>query len=513
VTGRSAVRVGAGIFLSKIFGFVRERVFAHYFGSSSFADAWWAALRMPNVIRNLLGEGTLSASLIPVYSELLEEGRDEDAARFAGAALGILTVLAAGLAIVGMALAPVLVTLFFPRWSAEVRDLTVLLVRILFPMTGLFVISAWALGILNSHRQFFVSFVAPVFWNLAMIAAMVGGALQFGLEGRSLVVALAWGALVGGALTLLVQIPPLARHTIGMRVSLGRGVTGVAEAIRNFVPVVAARGVVNLSGWIDMILAGRLMPGAVAVMAYAQTFSNLPIALFGTGVAAAELPEMSRLRREERSVLASRVAESLERALWFLVPSAVAYVVLGDVIVGALYQTGAFGDAQTLVTWGVLAAYAVGLPASASARVLSSAFYALRDTRTPARLAYLRVGLAVAAGLLFMFPADRVGFSTLRLGAAGLALGSTVGAWAEYVLLRRALRQAIGPHAPRGRFLTEVTLAAAVAGLAGVQVQLRLPSAHPAVTALETMLPFGVVYLGMTALLGHGLPTRRRRSA
>jgi putative peptidoglycan lipid II flippase len=510
--GRAAARVGAGIFLSKIFGFVRERVFAHYFGSSGFADAWWAALRMPNVVRNLLGEGTLSASLIPVYAEFLEEGRDEDAARFAGAALGILIVVAASVTLVGMAVAPLLVALFFPRWSPEIQELTVLLVRILFPMTGLFVISAWALGILNSHRKFFVSFVAPVFWNIAMITAMIGGALAFGLEGRPLVVALAWGALIGGGLTLLVQLPFLAAHARGMRVSLGRGVAGVREAIGNFVPVVAARGVVNLSGWIDMILAGRLMPGAVAVMGYAQTFSNLPIALFGTGVAAAELPEMSRMRGEAARVLAERVARSLERALWFLIPSAVGYLALGDVV-AALYQTGRFGEVQTLVTWGVLSAYALGLPASASSRVLSSAFYALRDTRTPARLAYVRVGTAVVIGLSLMFPADRIGFSTLRLGAAGLALGSTVGAWLEYGLLRRALVRRIGRHGAPTRTVLELVLCASVAGLTGVLLQTVLPTAHPIVVALETLLPFGVVYLGATSALGHGLPLRRRSRA
>ncbi len=510
--GRAAARVGAGIFLSKIFGFIRERVFAHYFGSTGYADAWWAALRMPNVIRNLLGEGTLSASMIPVYAEFVEEGREEEAARFAGAALGILTALAASLTLIGMAAAPLLVAIFFPRWEPATRELTVLLVRILFPMTGLFVISAWALGILNSHRKFFVSFVAPVFWNLAMITAMIGGALFFGLEGGSLVVALAWGALIGGALTLLVQLPFLRDHAKGMRLSLGRGVAGVGEAIANFVPVVAARGVVNLSGWIDMILAGRLVPGAVAVMGYAQTFSNLPIALFGTGVAAAELPEMSRMRGGVDRVLADRVAGSLERALWFLIPSAVGYLVLGDVIVAALYQTGRFGEVQTLVTWGVLAAYALGLPASASSRVLSSAFYALRDTRTPARLAYLRVGLAVVIGLTLMFPADRIGFSTLRLGAAGLALGSTAGAWLEYTLLRRALRRRIGRHGASTRSVLHLVLAAALAGLAGVLVQLWMPPVHPVPTALATLLPFGLVYVGVASALGHGLPIRRRRA-
>ncbi|MDX1645730.1 MAG: murein biosynthesis integral membrane protein MurJ [Longimicrobiales bacterium] len=507
--GRAAASVGSGIFLSKIFGFVRERVFAHYFGASPFADAWWAALRMPNVLRNLLGEGTLSASMIPVYAELLEEGRDEAAARFAGAALGILATLAAVLVLAGIALAPVLVELFFPAWDPETRELTVRLVRILFPMTGLFVVSAWALGILNSHRIFFVSFVAPVFWNLAMITAMIGGAVYFGLDRRSLVEALAWGALVGGGLTILVQLPFLARYAEGMRVSLGRGVDGVAEAVRNFVPVVAARGVVNLSGWIDMILAGRLTPGAVAVMGYAQTFANLPISLFGTGVAAAELPELSRMRSEHRALLTDRVSSSLARALYFLIPSAVVYVVLGDVIVGALYQTGAFDVPQTLITWGVLAAYAAGLPASASSRVLSSAFYALRDTRTPAKMAYLRVGISVVVGVSLMFPADRLGFATLRLGAAGLAAGSTAGAWIELALLRRALKARIGRHGPPARKILRLTLAAVLAGLGGVAMQVWLPDAHPVLVALETLIPFGVVYLVATSAMGDGISLRR----
>lgn len=509
--GGAAVRVGAGIFLSKIFGFLRERVFAHYFGSSPFADAWWAALRMPNVVRNLLGEGTLSASLIPVYAELLEEGRERDAARFAGAALGILSAVAAGVVLLGMAVAPLLVSLFFPRWAPETRELTVLLVRILFPMTGLFVISAWALGILNSHRKFFIAFVAPVFWNLAMITAMIGGAVYFGLDDRSLVVALAWGALTGGLLNLLVQVPFLLRHVRGMRLSLGRDVVGVREAIRNFVPVVAARGIVNISGWIDLILAGRLMPGAVAVMGYAQTFANLPISLFGTGVAAAELPELSRMRREDARVLSERVARSLEGALYFLIPSAVAYVLLGDVIVAALYQTGAFGTAESLVTWGVLAAYALGLPASASSRVLSSAFYALRDTATPARMAYVRVGAAVLVGVTLMVPADRLGFGTLRLGAAGLALGSSTGAWLELFLLRRALARRIGGHTPASGTVLRMTLAAVGAGAVGVLLQTSLPSAHPVIVALETLVPFGVLYLAAAAGLGLGLRLRPRR--
>jgi putative peptidoglycan lipid II flippase len=378
-------------------------------------------------------------------------------------------------------------------------------------MTGLLVISAWALGILNSHRRFFVSYVAPVVWNVAMIAAVIGGAVYFGLEAQSrdLVLALTWGALAGGALQLAFQVPFLVRYVRGLRVSLGRGVDGVEEAITNFWPVVAARGVVNLSGWVDMFLAGRLRDGALAVMGYAQTIYVLPISLFGMSVAASELPELSRMRGEGERIMSERVSRALRRVTYFLVPSTLACLVLGDVLAAALYQSGEFGAAQSLVTWAVLAAYALGLPASASSRLLSSTFYALRDTKTPAHVAYLRVVVSAGVGIALMIPADGLGFSTLRLGAAGLALGASVGAWLEYALLRRALGKRIGPHGGGAGPVVRVTLAATLATAAAVGVQLVVPAAHPIVIALETLFPFGVVYLAVAALLGERIQWRR----
>jgi len=507
--------VGGGILLSRILGFVRERFIAFYFGSSDFADAWRAALRLPNVVQNLLGEGTLSASFIPTYAELIEKGRPEAAGRFAGAALGLLTAVAAAVTLVGVALAPALVAVFFPRWDPAKQDLTVALLRVLFPMTGVLVVSAWALGILNSHRRFFVSYVAPVFWNLAMIASMIGGAAYLGSDApsRDLVMALAWGALAGGVLQLGWQLPFVAGHLRGLRVSLGRGVEGVPEAVRNFWPVMAARGVVNVSAWIDVFLAGWLAAGALAVLGYAQTFYLLPISLFSMSIAASELPELSRMREGTERALADRVGRALRRVMYFLVPSAVAYAVLGDVIVAALYQTGAFDADATLVTWIVLAAYALGLPASGSSRVLSSAFYALRDTRTPSRIAYVRVAVSVVVGVGLMIPLDRVGVGTLALGAAGLAFGASIAAWVEYVMLRRALGRRIGQHGPQGGTTERIWLAGAAAGGVGALLHWILPEAHPALLAVETLLPFGVAYLSGAALLGERFAWRRSPDA
>ena len=534
LSARAAWLVGAGIFLSRLAGFVREGVFAYFFGNSAVADVWRAALRTPNVLQNLLGEGTLSASFIPVYAELLEEGREEEAGRFAGAALGILATVSFGAALLGILLAPLLVGLFYFDWPAWQQELAVRLIRILFFMTGVLAVSAWALGVLNSHRRFFVSYVAPVAWNVAIIAALVAVGAGLGWPQESLIVAVAWGALVGGVLQLAVQLPwalPLLPH---FRLSLSRRVTGVSEALRNFVPVVSSRGVVNLSGWLDTILAHLLATGALAALGYAQILYLLPISLFGMSVAASELPELSRRRQESRDELAERVATALGRVTFLLVPSTVAYLVFGDLIVGALFQRGAFDPVDTALVYGVLAVYSLGLLASSRSRVLSSAFYALRDTRTPARVAYLRVAVSLALGAAFMFPLDglslTLGEQTRRFGAAGLALGATTGSWLEYMMLRRRLGAALGAHGPPGRQVTRVgaaALAAAAVAVAAKGVlgslwplrpglaQAWLGAEHwglPLLLAVGTAGAFGVTYLAATTALGVGMsPSSLRR--
>lgn len=495
--------VTAGILCSRIFGLVRERIFAHFFGATPVADAWKAALRLPNLLQNLLGEGTLSASFIPIYADLLEAGREREAARFAGAVLGLLTVTAGLMAVVGILLAPWIVALVFWGFDPGRQALTVELVRILFPMTALLVLSAWNLGILNSHRRFFLPYVAPVVWNTAMICAMLAGGLIWELRGAELVRILAWGALVGGGLQLLVQLPLTLRLLAEFRPVVSTRVAGVREAIRNFVPVVAARGAVNVGGYLDYALAAFLTAGAVATLSYAQILFMLPISLFGMAVAASELPEISRGRGGGGERVAREVAQAGERVAFYLVPSTVGYLLLGDVIVSAVFETGAFAAAEVRVTWVILGAYALGMSASATSRLLSSAFYAVRDTRTPARLAYLRVSLALLIGGLLMFPLDRIRVGPLGLGAAGLALGSAVAAWVELGLLRKHLRDRVGQDLIlAGPGLGRLVAAALGAGAVGLGLHLLLPPLHPWLIALGTLVPFLGVYLVATRLMG-----------
>ena len=520
--------VGAGIFFSRVSGLVRSVLLASFFGTSGLADVWRAATQIPNVIQNLLGEGTLSASVIPVYSEFLEEGREEEAGRFAGAVLGMLMTVAGAAALLGMFLAPVFVPIAFLKWDPDKVALTTLIVQILFPMTAVLVVSAWALAILNSHRRFLVSYMAPVAWNGAIIATLVLMGFGFGWSGRQLLFAAAWGAVGGGILQFAVQLPyvvPLLKH---FRLSLDRSVSGVGEAIRNFVPVVTARGVVNIGSLLDMVVAGLLVDGALAALGWAQTLYLLPISLFGMAIAASELPELSRQRKAPASEVALQVSAALERIHFLLLPSMAAFLLLGDLFIGGLYQRGEFLSTDTPVVYAVLAAYALGILASSGSRVLSSAFYAMRDTRTPARIAYLRVGVSLAVGISLMFPLDRFTSGALHYGATGLALGASVAAWLEYTLLRRRLARVLGPHGPARSVRNNILGATAVAALAavaakwtfgsnvpfhdGVITELLGASApwlvQPALAA-STAFIFGVVYLWVTTRLGVGAPLRQ----
>lgn len=533
-SARNAWWVGLGIVLSRISGLVRDVVVAVFLGSDRRAEVFMAGLRTPNLLQNLLGEGTLSASFIPGYARFLEEGREEDAGRFAGAVLGLLATTAFAVALVGVLLAPVIPRILFFQWEPSAQVLLTRVLRYFFPMTAVLVCSAWALGILNVHRRFFVSYVAPVVWNLSFVAAAVT-AVGFTLDAPTgpaadrLVVAMAWGGLVGGVLQLLVQLPFFTDALKEVRLSLGRGVTGVREAVRSFVPVVLARGAVNLSAYVDMFLAGLLVEGALAHLTRAQTLYLLPISLFGMAVAAAELPELSRAHPGAREAVAERVRAALARVRFLLIPSAVAYLAFGDVLVAGLYQWGgAFGTPDGQVVGWVLAAYALGLPASAASRTLSSAFYALRDTRTPARIAGLRIVLSLAVAALLIFPLDRIRIGPFGVGAAGLALGAAVAAWTEYGLLRRNLGRRIGPHGPPVGELVRLLGSAVVGAGAALAFAGRLwPALEPAVTGLArtvgiqgpgpanlgraagTALLYGVVYLTLAGGWRR-LPSRRK---
>ena len=538
-----ALSVATGIFCSRLSGLLRTSALGAFFGVGPHADVFSAALRLPNLLQNLLGEQTLSAAFIPVYSRLLAAGKEEEAGRLAGGVFSLLVAAAGAAAAIGVIFARPIVGLLAAGFlrdhelialgqaSVDRYELAVAAVRWIFPMSATLVLSAWALGVRNSHGKFFLSYLSPVFWNAAIVAAVAWTAYRSGavaglggLTGNAargiadrMLESACIGALIGGLVQFLVQLPGLRGDLAGFRISFDLSARPLREVLKAFGPTLAGRGVVQLSSYLDQLLASLLAAGAVAALFYAQTLYLLPVSLFGMSVAAAALPRLSRSGGSgSEPELAAGTARALETAAFLNLPSFLAYLLLGLPLVEGIFQIfgKGFGAAESRLVYFVLAAYSAGLPASTSSRVLQAGFYARGDTQTPARIAVLRVTASLVVGLPAMLWLDRQRLdglpilgapgSALHLGAVGLGLAASLAAWVELTALRRAARRQlpslIWPSRAFLRF-TSYALAAAVPA-ALVAVATAGWRAHPSLRAAIVGLLFGAGYLGLGAAFG-----------
>lgn len=496
--------VAAGILLSRVFGLVRQRVSAHYLGNGMVADALAAAFRIPNLLQNLFGEGALSASFVPVYAKLLAEGKREEAGRVAGSVLALLSGLVSLVVLLGIATAPWLVALIAPGLEVESRALTVLLVRIVFPGLGLLVLSAWCLGVLNAQGRFFLSYASPVLWNVAIIAALVYAGADATSTQAQLAVTVAFASVAGAAMQLVVQVPTVMRVDGALRLRAGAAAQHVRTVVLNFGPSVATRGVVQLSGYVDTLIASLLGAGALATLTYAQAISMLPVSLFGMSVAASELPAMSAAtgsRVEIAAALTSRLERGLQRIAYFVIPSAVGMLVFGRMMASVLYEGGAFDRQDAVWVWAALAGSAVGLLAGTQGRLFSSASFALGDTRAPLRFASWRVLLAAGLGaaMATQVPA-RFGLPT-QVGVGFLTAGSGLAAWLEYRLLRRHVEAQVGRVQTPPMLTPKLWLSAALAAFAGMAVSRHVAGLPPLLEGTLVLGSFSAAYVVFTLLL------------
>lgn len=530
-SGRHALMVGAGIALSRLSGLLREMVLAPVLGVGVASDAFRAAMKIPNLLQNLLGEGSLSASFIPVYSRMLHEGREEDAGRLAGAVAGFLSLVTGVLVVIGVVFAGPITQVLNWGWDPDNPriELATTLVRIVTPGLGFLVLSAWCLGILNSHRRFFLSYVAPVLWNAAQIAALVWATLM-AWDDEDAAVALAWAVLVGGAIQFAVQVPTVLRLTPGLRPSLQRRTAGFADVVRRAPGALAGRGISQISALVDLLLASFLAVGALSALVYAQTLYLLPLSLFGMSVAAAELPELSRLAADAPTTVDLRLRTGMRRVSFFIVFSAVALVGAGDLIVALLLERGDFGPSETIQVWLVLAGFAVGLPANATGRLWQNALFARGDVNGPAMLAGVRLLIATVAGVALMFELDNVviidatvrgldrlfaepiaplpdyvrnnAFLPLRLGAMGLTLASSLAAMVQTWLLARRARRLLGVRANTW-WPTLMMLPSAVGAVATIVAARWLVAGLPPIASVPVVVgSSGLVYVAIGAFAG-----------
>jgi len=510
---RPDTSVAAGVLLSRLAGLVRVSLFSAFFGQvSEAADAFNAAFRIPNLLQNLFGEGALSGSFIPVHAALRARGEHASAAHTARTVFLLLASTISVLVLLGVLGAPVLVSLVAPGFSGAKRELAVRLVRILFPGAGLLVTSAWCLGVLTSHGKFLLSYTAPVAWNAAMIATLVVFGRRHDLN--ALAISLAWGSVVGSFLQFAVQAP------YAFALSRGGGAplltAPVRQAVRNFAPVLISRGAVQLTGYIDSIIASLLPTGAVTGLTNAQLLYTLPVSLFGVAISAAELPAMSGDAARDAGpggrldALRRRIDSGLARLAFFVVPSAVAFAALGDVLTAALLQRGRFRPQDSLYVWGILAGSSIGLLATTMARLYSVAHYALGDTRRPLRYAMVRLVAVTTLGYVFaVIVPPRIGLAR-EWGAAGLTASAGIAGWIEFALLRASINRRIGSTGLAPSHMARLWAAGLIAAATAWAVKLALPPLDAIIRGALVLGVFGLSYLLSVRLLRLSIPGLRR---
>jgi putative peptidoglycan lipid II flippase len=271
-----------------------------------------------------------------------------------------------------------------------------------------------------------------------------------------------------------------------------------------------SRGVVQISAFVDAFLASFLGQGAVVALNYAQSLYTLPVSLFGMSVSAAELPAMSKTLGTASVVaetLRHRLEEGLKRISFFIVPSAVAFLALGDVIAAVLYQTGKFTADDSIYVWTILAGAAVGLLASTMGRLYSSTYYALRDTRTPLRYAVLRVALGGVLGYFCSLHLPGLLGLDPKLGAAGITVASGIAGWAEFVLLRRSLNERIGRTGLPFSYAAKLWIGALLGAALGFGLKLVVAGWHPIPLAIVVLGVYGGCYFAVGYVFG--LPPAR----
>lgn len=430
---RAAGVVGAATFVSRVFGFLRDMVVAAYFGAGMATDAFFVAFRIPNLLRSLLAEGSLTIAFVPVFTEYLKTKSREDALKLANVAFTLLSVILAVLSVAGILFAPWIVRLI--AWgfasSPEQFDLTVYLTRLMFPYIFFIALVALCMGILNSLRHFAVPALSPVVLNLSIIAAAV---FLRGLFNEP-VVALALGVLIGGVLQLLMQFPALARMGAPFRPDFTFSHPGVRKIGILMIPAVFGAAVYQVNIFVGTLLASFLPTGSVSYLYYADRIVQLPLGVFALAVGTAALPSFSRhAAMNELDEFKKTISFALRVIFFITIPCMTALFVLREPIISVLFQRGAFDVLSTAMTADALLFYAMGLWAFSGIKVLVSAFYSLKDTATPVKIAFVAFIVNVCASLLLMGP----------MAHRGLALAISIASSVNIVILFLVLRKKIG---------------------------------------------------------------------
>ncbi len=463
---RKAGVVSLAVFLSRITGLVREVTFAGLFGAGMVYDAFVASYRIPNLLRDLLAEGALSAAFVTTYSQSLSAKGEQDAYALSNRLTTLLVPLVAAICLIGAVFAPSIVELLFPGYAAieGKLDLTVLLTRIMMPFLLFIALAAKAMGVLNSHGKFGIPALSSTFFNLTSVGAGLLLGFVVGQElGFEPIVGMAVGTLLGGVVQYACQIPSLRRTGLRFRPDFNPADPGVRQVLRLMGPAAIGAAAVQVNVMVNSVFAsrvtdaaGEIIDGPVSWLVYAFRFMQLPLGLFGIAVASATLPVISR---EAGAGRIDDFRETLSRSLGLVflltIPSSVGLFVLSRPLVGVVYERGQFSAFDTDQTALALSFYCLGLVGYASTKVLAPAFYALDDVRIPMVVSLISIGLNFNLNYVFI--------EILGLGHWALALSTSLVATLNFLLLFGFMRSKVQGIQGRRLLVGAVKISAASA--------------------------------------------------
>jgi putative peptidoglycan lipid II flippase len=430
---RAAGVVGMATLLSRIFGFLRDMIVAGLFGAGVATDAFFVAFRIPNLLRRLLAEGSLTVSFVPVFTDYLKNKSRPEAMRLANITFTALSILLVFVSLAGVIFSPLIVTAMAPGFvrSPARYDLTVYLTRLMFPYIFFISLVALCMGILNSLRHFAAPAVAPVLLNISIILA----ALFLRNFFQAQIVALAIGVVVGGVLQLALQIPFLLRMGVRLKPDFHFRHPGLKRIGTLMLPAVFGAAIYQINIFIGTIMASLLPAGSVSYLYYADRIVELPLGVFAIAVGTATLPSFSeQVSNGQFEQLKKTISFSLRLLLFITIPATVALIALRIPIISVLFQRGEFDLHSTVQTSRALLCYSVGLPAFSVIRIIVAAHYSLQDTKSPMRAAIVALIVNALLSLALMFP----------LKHAGLALATSIASMVNVAMLWFILRIRIG---------------------------------------------------------------------
>jgi putative peptidoglycan lipid II flippase len=425
--------IGAATLASRVLGFARDMLVALVFGAGPVTDAFFVAFRIPNMLRRLLAEGALSTAVIPVFSEYAETRPPAEFVRMLRAVLGAALLALGATSILGILAAPWLVRAIAPGFAADPGQaaLAALLTRVMFPYLLLVGLAALTMGVLNTHGRFFAAAIGPAVVNVGMIA----GVVVLAARTEPAILSLAIGVLAGGLGQLAVQLPGLRRLGLLVAPSGELRHPSLARVARLLLPAVFGLAAVQVTVFVNTLLASLLPSGSISFLYYADRVMEFPLGVFGIALASASLPTMARQAAAgDHRAVAGTLGFTIRVAVAVTVPAMLGLLLLRTPIVRVLFERGRFGADDTMATAQALAWYAAGLVGFALARIVAQVFYAVREPGVAVKLGLVSVAANVVAAVALMGP----------LAHAGLAAASSIAAYVNVGLLLVVARRRFG---------------------------------------------------------------------